>query len=636
MRLKSFGALALAGAMLAGTLGVAEPAVVMAGEASGGTSSGVSAPNTYTLTVPENMDNLQNGWNSLGNITVTKAGGTFDTEKNVTVTAASANDFRLISSEGGKISYTLQTSEDAGQPQTTFEFNGAAIADDKASQDVGVQVDIGDQAKAGTYTDTLTFEAKMSGGSTGGDEENPDDPADISDLFEKHLPVTFILKDGTSIEMRYVSDRENYAPSDYNGAGYYSDDAYLFTHWDENDNKNHRFDVTIDKEGNVTFDDTDPGNLASIKINGKTLWTNSSSGGSENPDIENLFTNHVPVEFGLKAGGKIVTKYKSDMGDYDVDKTETTVSNLEMWNGGIREGEFHYIFYIDSDEVNITISNTGEVTGDTDKFSYIKIGDKLFWGTEPAGGSDNPGEPDDKTDLSKFTQFQFNMTTRENSTVQLCFLDREGKAVEIISGWNDYPADYQKYFNGNYKLSVDSNTLTATFDNITVEADVSAKTFKVTGAPDGMIETLEITGYTEGYYLGDGESLGSFTKVTSGGESGGDTDWTDKNVKLTYTVDGAEGWTEVRIFKADDTTYSINELAADKIFQYAGLNGSVDKSKNTLTIIFVDTASDSSITLTFDFNNHTYTMDNEMGIEFESPKLTIDGATYEFDSSSQF
>ena len=148
MRLKKFGALFLAGAMMTGTIGVMSPTQVKA----------VTPANTYTMKVPADVNIKNPGWNSLGKIEIT---GTVNTGKKVTVTAETTNHFALKSGENS-VSYTMKTKED-GSAQTSFEFDAASInTEGGASQAIGV--DVGDLAEtpAGTYTDTIQFTGKMS------------------------------------------------------------------------------------------------------------------------------------------------------------------------------------------------------------------------------------------------------------------------------------------------------------------------------------------------------------------------------------------------------------------------------------------------------------------------------------------
>lgn len=150
MTLKKFGALLLAGAMMTGTLGVMSPTQAKA----------ATPANTYTMTVPTDMDIQNSGWNSLGNIEIT---GKIDEAKKVTVTATTANDFALTSEEGGSVAYTLKKAETDTAATTSFEFDAASInAEGGESQTIGVDVADFSGKAAGAYTDTITFTGTMS------------------------------------------------------------------------------------------------------------------------------------------------------------------------------------------------------------------------------------------------------------------------------------------------------------------------------------------------------------------------------------------------------------------------------------------------------------------------------------------
>lgn len=147
MRLKKFGALLLAGAMITGTIGVMSPTEAKA----------ATPANTYTMTVPANMEIQNSGWNSLGDIQIT---GPVDSLKKVTVTASTTNNFNLVDGTNS-VSYTMKTAEN-GSEQKSFEFAAASInADGGASQAIGVDVADFAGKPAGTYKDTITFTGTM-------------------------------------------------------------------------------------------------------------------------------------------------------------------------------------------------------------------------------------------------------------------------------------------------------------------------------------------------------------------------------------------------------------------------------------------------------------------------------------------
>lgn len=184
MRLKKFGALLLAGAMMTGTIGVMSP-----------TQAKATETNTYTMTVPADTAIQSAGWKSLGNITIT---GTVDTGKKVTVTAKTTNNFALKSGDNS-VSYTMKTASTDKEAKTSFEFDAASINAGSASQTIGVDVEDFSGKAAGTYTDTITFTGTMSdAGSTGGTPQ-------VSDVFKEgaQVEVRLLENNGYSIESHY-------------------------------------------------------------------------------------------------------------------------------------------------------------------------------------------------------------------------------------------------------------------------------------------------------------------------------------------------------------------------------------------------------------------------------------------------
>lgn len=158
MTLKKFGALLLAGAMMTGTIGVMSPTQVKA----------VTPANTYTMTVPANVNIQNSGWNALGDIKIT---GPVDTGKKVTVTASTTNNFALKNGDNS-VSYTLKKAANDTNTTTSFEFDAASInTEDGASQAIGVDVEDFAGTPAGTYTDTIQFTGTMSEGLLWSDNE---------------------------------------------------------------------------------------------------------------------------------------------------------------------------------------------------------------------------------------------------------------------------------------------------------------------------------------------------------------------------------------------------------------------------------------------------------------------------------
>lgn len=340
MRFKNYCALVLAGAMLAGTVGVMNPVTAMAEETSGATSA-----NTYTLTVPKNFAISNSRWNDVGAVTVTK-NGTLDDGKQVTVTATSANGFKLVNAdasdstdEKNQIGYTMKTAED-GEEATTFTFNAADInSESGASQDFGVYVDDFGEKAEGNYTDTLNFTAQMSGdsGNTGGDQEK----ADLNDLFKEGNRIEVGVKDNDEvITLTAVAGKEN-------------DGNYTYTLIDADQNKvDNDYKISTDAGGNklkfsadmlnsdnsytkVSFyigsdgEVRDEGkNLQYIKINGKLFYEAESGDDSGNTggdtdveaDSEGIFVkgSTIDVDATLDEIGEVSYSLEYDqIMDYD-------------------------------------------------------------------------------------------------------------------------------------------------------------------------------------------------------------------------------------------------------------------------------------------------------------------------------
>lgn len=198
MRLKKFGALFLAGAMMTGTIGVMSPTQVKA----------VTPANTYTMSVPANVPITSSGWNSLGNITVSKVSGDIDTGKKVTVKATSGEDGFVLKSEKDSVPYTLKKVVEEGKVEaTSFEFDAASInVAGGASQAIGVDVEDFAGKPAGNYTDTITFTGTMdagssSGGGTGSGEKTPEDI-----LTCDNLEISFVLCSAERFKSKLINN----------------------------------------------------------------------------------------------------------------------------------------------------------------------------------------------------------------------------------------------------------------------------------------------------------------------------------------------------------------------------------------------------------------------------------------------
>ena len=144
MKLKKLASLALAGALTLGLL----PAFSSPALATGGDS-------TYTITIPSELTVSGSGWNATGGISAT---GTLESGKKLTVTASSANSWALKSGDNS-VGYTLATASTDTEATTSWEFT--ELSSTATKKDMGIIVEDYSEKPAGTYTDTVTFTAKV-------------------------------------------------------------------------------------------------------------------------------------------------------------------------------------------------------------------------------------------------------------------------------------------------------------------------------------------------------------------------------------------------------------------------------------------------------------------------------------------
>ena len=110
---------------------------------------------SYTLTIPSTLSVANSGWNATGGISAT---GTLATGKKLTVTASSANSWALKSGDNS-VGYKLATASTDTEATTSWEFT--ELSSTATKKDMGIIVDDYSTKPAGTYTDTVTFTAKV-------------------------------------------------------------------------------------------------------------------------------------------------------------------------------------------------------------------------------------------------------------------------------------------------------------------------------------------------------------------------------------------------------------------------------------------------------------------------------------------
>ena len=105
----------------------------------------------YTITIPASLTVESGGWSDAGGISVT---GTLEANKKLIVTASSDGEYALVSGEN-KVAYTLAAAS-GGAETTSWEFTTLP-----GSATLGIIVEDYSSKPAGTYTDTVTFTAKV-------------------------------------------------------------------------------------------------------------------------------------------------------------------------------------------------------------------------------------------------------------------------------------------------------------------------------------------------------------------------------------------------------------------------------------------------------------------------------------------
>jgi len=132
----------------------------------------------YTLTIPASFDIKNEGWNEIGDISVT---GKLADGRKLVVNAESDGEFALVnqSDDTQKIDYTLKNSAE-GEETTSWEFE--ELSETLVTQMIGVDVAPFRGMPAGSYTDTVTFTASV------------EDAVNIVDLSA--LTANYEAKDG--------------------------------------------------------------------------------------------------------------------------------------------------------------------------------------------------------------------------------------------------------------------------------------------------------------------------------------------------------------------------------------------------------------------------------------------------------
>ena len=185
--------LALSGVMVLGLM----PGMTMTALADEDTS-------TYTLTIPYTLTVADKGWNATDGISAT---GTLADGKKLTVTASSANSFKLKSGNN-EVGYKLATASTDTEATTSWTFE--SLSSTATKKDMGIIVEDYSTKPAGTYQDTVTFTASVVSATplndtttawTAGIYAVPAGGLTYSDAITVSGDVTLVLTDGETLTL---------------------------------------------------------------------------------------------------------------------------------------------------------------------------------------------------------------------------------------------------------------------------------------------------------------------------------------------------------------------------------------------------------------------------------------------------
>ena len=162
MKMKKLITFALAAALAIGTFGFSVPVNAV----------GYTNTTDYTITIPATLEVANAGWNETSGITAKRIDDVeseskyyqFDSSKKLTVTAASANSWKLVSGENN-VGYNLATATGDYSSEATpasWEFSADELnAEGGKTKPMGIIVEDYTSKPAGTYQDVVTFTASV-------------------------------------------------------------------------------------------------------------------------------------------------------------------------------------------------------------------------------------------------------------------------------------------------------------------------------------------------------------------------------------------------------------------------------------------------------------------------------------------
>ena len=166
-----------------------------------GTTARADVTTSYTLEIPATLTVANSGWNATSGISAT---GTLESGKKLTVTASSDGEYALVSGTN-KVGYMLATASTDTEATTSWTFDSlSSTATNKA---MGIIVEDYSAKPAGTYTDTVTFTAKVETAATDLTGLTGDYVAQDGDTITGTLgsSVKISIADGATVTLNNVS-----------------------------------------------------------------------------------------------------------------------------------------------------------------------------------------------------------------------------------------------------------------------------------------------------------------------------------------------------------------------------------------------------------------------------------------------
>ena len=156
-------AIAMASAMMTGTLATSAPALAADSATTTINLAVTDTTATYDLVVPATLNVTNSGYNAFTDGVTVKNLSDATGISSVDVTAESTNDWKLLDSDNHEISYMLVANDAQDTEKNTYSFTDTTnmTTETGSKIDCGVNVSDYSDAAAGNYSDTITWTAEV-------------------------------------------------------------------------------------------------------------------------------------------------------------------------------------------------------------------------------------------------------------------------------------------------------------------------------------------------------------------------------------------------------------------------------------------------------------------------------------------